>query len=103
MPQNHMWKRNLNPMNIVKHPGVSIVIRGCFKSAGTRTFDEIGGTYEQVTTFGLYEKPNASDPKAIVQIYQKKTEALGRPRQIPEPKRTSVGWSEQGCAQEMPL
>lgn len=85
MPQNHMWKRNLKPMNTVKHAGVGIVIRGCFKSAGTRTLDEIGGNSEQVTTFRLYKKLNASDPEAIVQINQKKTEALGRPRQIPEP------------------
>lgn len=103
MPQNHMWRRKLNPMNIAKHAGVSIVIRGCFKSAETRPLHKTGGNYEQVTTFRLYEKLNASDPEAIVHIYQKKTEALGRPRQSPEPKGTSVGWSEQGCAQEMPL
>lgn len=55
-------------MNIVKHAGVSIVIRACFKSAGTRTLHKIGVNCEQVTTFRLYKKLNASDPKAIVQI-----------------------------------
>lgn len=78
-------------MNTVKHAGVSIVIRGCFKSAGTRRQDEIGGNSEQVTTFRLDKKLNASNPEAIVQINQKKTEALGRPRQIPEPKERLWG------------